>query len=219
MTVLVFANGVIDDPRWITPRLEGATAVIAADGGLRHLRALGVWPDVFIGDLDSLPRSAADELAAAGVTTIDYPHDKDETDLELALLYAGANYSDAIEVYGAAGGRLDHALANITLLAHPRLAQREIRLVDENTELWLVTSRTEIHGRVGDTVSLIPLRGDVLVEATTGLRWPLTNEILTFGQARGVSNELVSPVATVVVGPGQLLCLHLRTADGDRAGT
>lgn len=208
MTVIVFANGELNETAWIEPRLAEATAVIAADGGLRHLLALGRWPDVLIGDMDSLPGGAEALLPSAGVEVVRYAHDKDETDLELALRYAADNYPDPIEIYGAVGGRLDHTLANIALLANPALAGREVRLVEPHEALWLVTGRTEIHGRTGDIVSLLPLRGDVVVHETTGLRWPLHNEVLRFGQARGVSNELVSPVATVEVTRGQLICLH-----------
>lgn len=211
MTVLVFANGELNETAWLAPRLAQATAVIAADGGLRHLLALGRWPHVLIGDMDSLPAGAEDALPP-GIEIVRYGHDKDETDLELALRYAADHYPDPIEIVGAVGGRLDHTLANIALLAHPVLTGREVRLVEPHETLWLVTLRTEIHGHVGDIVSLLPLRDDVVVHRTTGLRWPLQDETLVFGQARGVSNELISPVATVAVATGQLICLHTTSA-------
>lgn len=193
---------------WLEPRLTEATAVIAADGGLRHLLALGVWPDVLIGDMDSLPDGAEAALPDHQVEVVRFSHDKNETDLELALRYAVDHYADPIDIYGAIGGRLDHTLANIALLANPALAGRQVRLVEPQTRLWLVTDSTEIHGRTGDIVSLLPLRGDVVVHRTSGLRWPLRDETLRFGEARGVSNELVEPVATVEVSSGQLVCLH-----------
>jgi len=116
--VFVFANGVLADIGWLPPILARAAAVIAADGGLRHVLALGRRPDVLIGDLDSLPPGVDPETAAGKV--IRYPRDKDETDLELALLYAVDHYPDAeVFVVGGAGGRLDHLLANVLLLAHP----------------------------------------------------------------------------------------------------
>jgi thiamine pyrophosphokinase len=213
MTVLVFANGELRETAWIRPQLEAATSVIAADGGVRHLLALGHRPDVLIGDMDSLP-PGAEALPALGETAvIRYSHDKNETDLELALLYAAERYPDPIAIYGAVGGRLDQTLANISLLSHPALARREVRLVEPHEALWLVSDRTEVRGSVGDTVSLLPWRGDVVVGRTTGLRWPLHNETLLFGQARGVSNELIQPMATVEVTRGQLVCLH-RTQPG-----
>ena len=55
MAIFVFANGIIEDVEWIRPYLPQATAIIAADGGTRHLWALDRPPDVVIGDMDSLP--------------------------------------------------------------------------------------------------------------------------------------------------------------------
>jgi thiamine pyrophosphokinase len=213
MAVLVFANGIIEDVEWIRPYLPNPTAIIAADGGTRHLRALGQPPDVIVGDIDSLPEGIRPWLESAHTEFVVHPPAKDETDLELALLLAASRYDDEILLFGALGGRLDHLLANVFLLTYSPLDQRRIVLITENEKAWLVTDRTEIHGTVGDTVSLIPLGGDVHIEATTGLQWPLRNDRLVFGSARGVSNVMTEDVATVVVGGdgrsnGRLLCLH-----------
>jgi thiamine pyrophosphokinase len=209
MAVLVFANGIIEDVEWIRPYLTHPTAIIAADGGTRHLWALGQPPDVVVGDMDSLPEGIRPWLEAAGTEFVEYPPAKDETDLELTLLLAASRYDDEILLFGTLGGRLDQMLANIILLANPVLDGRRIILVTEREKAWLVTDRTEIHGAAGDTVSLIPLGGGVQIEATTGLQWPLVDEWLAFGPARGVSNVMMQAVATVVVGNGRLLCIHL----------
>lgn len=209
MAVLVFANGVIEDVGWIRPYLPQATAIIAADGGTRHLRALGQPPEVVVGDMDSLPDEARAWLESAHTEFVVHPPAKDETDLELALLLAASRYDDEILLFGALGGRLDHLLANVFLLTYSPLDKRHIVLVTEHEKAWLVTDKTDIHGAAGDTVSLIPLGGDVHIEATTGLQWPLTNDRLAFGPARGVSNVMTGDVATVVMGGnGRLLCIH-----------
>ncbi len=206
--VLVFANGLLEDSAWVRPYLDRAVAVIAADGGLRHLLALGRRPDVLIGDLDSLPPGA--EMADAAGEIIRYPTDKNETDLELALLHAVAQYpGHEIRVIGAFGGRLDHLLANILLPAHPHLAGQPIRFLHDHQSAWWVTDETAIHGRPGDTVSLIPLGGPAHILDTTGLRWPLHDEWLHFGPARGISNELTTAQAAVRLGSGALLVVHV----------
>ncbi len=208
VAVLIFANGDIEEIEWIRPYLAASTAVIAADGGSRHLLRLGHLPDVVIGDLDSLPQEAQDWLEAGGVEIYVYPRDKNETDLELALLYAIFHYESDIQILGAMGGRLDQTLANIMLLAHPALVDRHIELVTHHQQAWLVTERTEIRGEVGDKVSFIPIGGDVLVKETSGLRWPLSNETISVGPALGISNAMIEPVASIVVGSGTLLCIH-----------
>ena len=99
-------------------------------------------------------------------------------------------------------------MANILLLVHPSLAGIHVELLTPHERAWLVTAETEFRGEIGDTVSLIPLGGDVCVQETRGLLWPLNNEKLTFGPARGVSNKLSAVIASVSITSGTLLCLH-----------
>lgn len=221
--VLIFANGDMAETGWVRPYLLPATAIIAADGGARHVLALGQMPDVVVGDMDSLPpalqklrtqsqqHGSRDDAVTAVPQFIVYPAFKDETDLELALLYAAHTYTDELLIFGAFGGRVDQSLANIFLLSHPALAGRTVRFLAPYQSLWLMDAShgvMTIHGRTGDTVSLLPFGVDVLVEHTTGLQWALHQDILAFGPARGISNTMTAAVATVQVGNGRLLCVH-----------
>jgi thiamine pyrophosphokinase len=207
MSVLIFANGEMTEVEWSRPFLEQASVVIAADGGTRHLFRLDVPPDVVIGDMDSIPDEVMTWLDDSESEMIRYDPDKDETDLELALLYA-RRFDEEIFLFGLLGGRLDQTLANILLLAHPDLVGSSITLVEQYERAWLVTDSLIFSGAVGDTVSLVPLGGDVQVMQTTGLRWTLEDSALTFGLARGVSNEMTAVSASVEVASGKLLCIH-----------
>ncbi|MCB8982541.1 MAG: thiamine diphosphokinase [Ardenticatenaceae bacterium] len=209
MTIFVFANGDIARTEWIRPLLPHASFIIAADGGTRHLMAVQHPPDVVVGDMDSLPPEVADWLHTTPARLITHPAAKDETDLELALLLALA-HEGPIWVFGALGGRLDQTLANILLLAHPALHGRSVQLVNEYERAWLVEGETVVNGRAGDIVSLIPLAGDVTIDHTTGLEWPLRDDVLAFGPARGVSNVMTEDTAAVRLAGGRLLCVHTR---------
>lgn len=213
MPLLIFANGVMDEVEWVRPYLAQATAVWAADGGSQHLYKLHHLPDRVIGDMDSLPPEVQSWLANAAVPFTQHPPAKDETDLELALLLAIEQGYDEIWLFGLVGGRLDQTLANVLLLSHPALASATVKLFTPTEQAWLVRDQTEIVGQVGDVVSLIPLRGDVQMVRTTGLQWPLTDETLQFGQARGISNQMTDGSATVQISRGILLCVH--TVAGD----
>jgi len=208
MTVLLFANGDLPQVGWLRPYLANATAVIAANGGSGHLYRLGHLPDVVVGDLDSLGDVIEGWIEAAGTRVITYPQEKDETDLELALLFAAENFTDEIVVVGAFGGRLDQTLANVLLLLHPQLKGRPVVLITPYERAWLVDGVTAVHGKSGDIVSLIPLGGDVEIDSTYGLQWNLKKETLAFGPARGVSNVMVTDEAAITVSSGQLLCIH-----------
>jgi thiamine pyrophosphokinase len=207
MSVLIFANGEMVDVEWTRPFFDHVSHIIAADGGTRHLYRLGVPPDVVVGDMDSLPDEVLAWLEEKGSELIYHDPAKDETDLELALLYA-RQFEEEMFLFAALGGRLDQMLANILLLAHPALAGSSITLVEEFERAWLVSEQTKFDGEIGDIVSLIPLGGDVLVKKTTGLRWSLTDTVLAFGPARGVSNVMTAVSASVEVAAGKLLCIH-----------
>ena len=210
---LIFVNGMIETTAWLVPYIAQARSVIAVDGGLRHLPAPDRLPDVLIGDLDSLPNGAEVALHAGDIDVVRFPRAKDETDLELALLYAIERFpNDALLIAGGFGGRIDHTLANIMLLAHPAFIGRAIYFIEDGQTAWLINAETTIAGQPGDIVSLIPLGGDVIVAETTGLRWPLTNEALPLGPARGMSNEMTAARARIRIADGLLFCVHTTEA-------
>lgn len=208
MSVLLFANGELEPGAWLDPYLAEATRLIAVDGGLRHLRALGRQPDLLIGDLDSISAEQLALIEAAGGEIRRFPVAKDETDLELALLLVIERYAEPVVVLGAFGGRLDQHLANILLLTHEAVRDRPVKLVAPYQEMWLSQRETVIQGQPGDTVSLIPLAGDVHVLSTEGLAWALQDEWLRSGPARGISNVMETAQARVTIAGGSLLCIR-----------
>lgn len=196
----------------------GIALVIAADGGARHAIALGLRPDRWVGDGDSIDPAALEALAAAGVPIERAPAEKDESDTELALLAALEAGADAVTILGALGGvRIDHALANVGLLGHPALEGRPAWLFDEQaTRISLLASpdaagrpaSRDLAGRVGDLVSLVPTGESARGVTTRGLRYALVNEPLILGRTRGVSNVRTAPVARVSLGSGRLVLIE-----------
>lgn len=220
MRAVIFANGVLG---WVDP-LDVAAAsqvlIIAADGGANHCRALGLVPQVLIGDLDSVAPEVLVDLEQRGIEIQRHPVDKDQTDLELALEYAVRRDAEPIIIYGAAGGRWDMTVANLLLLAHGQLAQRTIRLMGNGQQTVLLTGAVtyHLHGEVGDLVSLIPLSEAVSGVTLKGFVYPLHAATLTLGSSRGVSNRLERDGATITIETGKLLCIHMgagRPAPGD----
>ena len=214
--IVIFANGDLEHSSgWISPILDAADLTIAANGGAGHLLALERRPDVVIGDLDSLPADREAAWAATGTSFLRHAPAKDETDLELALLYARKQAEAPIRVLAGLGGRLDQIFANVLLLMHPALRNQDIRFLTAHQELWVAgttgggdPAEVEIVGEAGDTLSLIPLGGDAHIVATNGLQWPLNDETLSFGPARGLSNVLLSERAQVRIRDGYLLLVH-----------
>jgi thiamine pyrophosphokinase len=210
MRAIVVAGGVVDNvPDWLNSG-SGKDLVIGADGGAVNALKLGLWPQVVVGDLDSLPDATREVLADRGCRILIHPRDKDETDLELALSYAAAQVPQEIVILGALGGRLDHAVANILLLVLPDLEGIPVRIVDGAQEAQLLRSgeAVTVQGKAGDLVSLIPLSGSVRGVSTTGLAWALSGETLELGFTRGVSNVMTAREARIKITSGLLLVLH-----------
>ncbi len=208
---LIFANGDLNDGSAVRLALRQACdpLIIAADGGARHAWTLGLQPQIVIGDFDSLTEAELNTLIASGAEIRRHPVHKDETDLELALLAAAEQGCDLIRVIGGVGDRLDQTLGNVYLLALPALRGRDVRLVSGEQTTWLAyPGDLPICGGAGDTLSLLPIGGDVRGISTEALQYPLHNETLRFGPARGMSNVLLSDAARVRFEQGILLLIH-----------
>lgn len=191
--------------------------VIAADGGARHADALGAAIDLWVGDGDSLGEDGIAALEAAGVPIERARPDKDETDVELAVDAAIARRATALVIIGALGGeRVDHALANVALLARDDLIGRPTVLLDGRSRISLLrapgpdgaAATADVGGSPGSTVSLLPWGGDADGITTEGLVYALADEPLAFGSARGVSNLTERPGATVTLRRGVLLVVE-----------
>ena len=194
--------------------------VIAADGGWEKATAIGLLPDLLVGDVDSLSDERFAELAAAGVPIERSPTAKDESDAELALLAALRQGATHVTVLGALGGkRFDHTIANVGLLGLPGPGEAEVELLDGTTRVRLLRAPAagggpavcSLSGEVGDFVSLLPLGAPASGITTEGLLYPLRGETLAPGPARGLSNARVAPDASVSLRQGSLLVVETRT--------
>jgi len=208
MHCLVIAGGVADDLPADGKSLGRSDVIVCADGGVHNAHRLGLQPDVVIGDLDSLGDEEREQLQTAGCRFFVHPAEKNETDLELALLWCVQAGISTATVIGALGGRPDHAVANLLLLTDPRFATMQLCLRSREWEVWPVRSEVTITGLAGDTVSLIPISAAVDGIHTQGLAYPLHGESLLRGPARGVSNVMLNTVAHLHIESGLLLVMH-----------
>lgn len=208
LLAVVVADAPIANLMPYTALLEDAHLRVAADGGARYLLQLDILPHVAVGDFDSLPPPMLAELEARGVQIQRHRVDKDETDLELALLYAIHHGAGRIVVLAGLGGRPDQHLANLQLLAHPALAGIDVRMLHAGWEVFAIRASADLAGSPGQTVSLLPMCERVEGIVTEGLYYPLRDEALLLGPARGVSNVMTGDRARVTIRSGILLAMH-----------
>ena len=184
----------------LRPIEEGET-VIAADGGLRHTNALGISPDVVLGDFDSLGYVPRD----ANV----FPVEKDDTDAMLAVRRGLSLGCREFLLYGSVDGpRLDHTVANFQTLqylcdqgAYGYLVGRDylITVVKDGGLSFPETAR--------GTVSVFCLGPDAHGVSLEGLYYPLDKGTLSAGFPLGVSNHFTGSPARITVEDGSLLVL------------
>ena len=206
MRVFIFLNGGISEPRFYRDhcartRVEG-DAVICADGGYALAKSLGIVPDLITGDLDSL----GDEGPPAGLRVLRHPPEKDFSDFEIALREAKKMRPEKATVYGALGGRADHELVNLVVLAHAGLPAV---LVEEGVEAHNVVGELVLEGMKGWTCSLAALGGPCRGVRTQGLLYPLRGEALA-PSSRGLSNVVTGETAVVRVKRGRLLAVLIK---------
>ncbi|GAB1421437.1 thiamine diphosphokinase [Anaerolineales bacterium] len=210
-SAIIIANG-----QW----LEGAAVhtvlshqdesfIICADGGANHAFKQGIRPDILIGDLDSVDDQVLQTYRQDQISILQYPPVKNETDLQLCLLFAAEKNFDSICILAGFGDEIDHQLANILLLSDPAFVDMNIYFAhgDQLLYLWRQGQHT-LSGQPGERVSLIPIGADAVAVTTTGLLYPLVNENLIFGPARGMSNEMTGSEAQITFTQGLLVAVH-----------
>jgi len=209
---VIFANGDLPDLDKARSLLRSDDFIICADGGTRHAVALNLTPNLVIGDMDSIQNYQWQKLQALGVPVELFPRDKNETDLELAINRAIELEPHEIVIVAALGGRLDQTIGNIALLTDLQLATLNVRLDDGAEEIFFCRDQVQVHGRSGDIVSLIPWGNPVRGVQTQGLKWVLDQETLYPEKTRGISNEMLSELATIKISSGNLLIIHTRNS-------
>lgn len=167
------------------------------DAGVKGLLAAGIKVEKAYGDFDSV--SADDIKLFRQSLALDLvPSVKNFTDSELALLSLAELGYTAIDVYGALGGRKDHELMNIQLLAHDELRNLDIRLLNDTNEITLVISG--VHTIEADDakkyISFIPLYDETLV-TLKGFKYDIKDTYLYIGRTLTVSNEFKESSVTV----------------------
>ncbi len=209
-TYHLFLNGRMCDPAIFRATYQSGDSLIAVDGGLNHLLALNLIPNILIGDMDSISQTALEEQRQSGVTIIQFPVEKNETDFELALQYVYQKRPVQVNIFAGSGGRLDHTLTNLSLASSAHFADPAITFWGDDGEMYYIHRNRQVDGAAGDTVSLIPWGGEAVGVTTLGMQYPLNNETLYPDLSRGISNVMLTACAEVRIKSGRLLCIHQR---------
>lgn len=185
----------------LAQNVEKDDYILAADGGLRHVKTLGLTPNAILGDFDSL--GYVPEGAAV------FPVEKDDTDAMLAVRHGLALGFREFVIYGGLDGqRLDHTVANYQTLQF--LADHGARgyLVGKDYIVTVIQNEAIGFSQEAEGIlSLFCLGADAVGVSIRGLQYPLENGTLTAGFPLGVSNHFAGKTAEISVKNGSLLVM------------
>ncbi len=203
MRCYIFASAEIKSYEWLKNIDFNDSFIICADGGLKHIKKLGLKANVWIGDGDSLE---GDKALAEEVIT--FPVQKDNTDTDLAVELALERGYEEIIIIGGIGGRIDHEFSHFCILR--KILERKATgyLVDEKNIITMKDRPFELKDNGKKYVSFFPFGGDVLNFSVKGLKYECEGIILSSKEAKASSNSFKNgEEATVSFDAGCILVI------------
>lgn len=185
--------------------------VVAVDAGLEILKKIGVVPDAIVGDLDTVDPSVLKEYADRSDIRMEvHRPEKDETDTELALLTAAKSGCEEVDLLGALGGRMDHAIGNIQQLYQFYKQGVHVNIYDEKNRIYLLGKGKTFHREnlYGTYISFLPITEKVEGLTLKGFKYPLNRRTIFLGSSLCISNELSGDTGIMDLEKGILICVE-----------
>lgn len=206
--IAIVAGGALEQS--LLPQIRKADYVVGVDRGAYWLIANHIMPDVAIGDFDSVRKGELATVEKYAKLLMKHSTQKDETDLELAVDYLVTLKPKNVEIYGALGTRFDHVWAGVHLLS--RLESHNImgQIVDNFNRIHIVRRLEIVKPLAGyPYISIFPLGAEALV-TLKGFLYSVTQKEFSRGSTLGVSNEIASKSAQIIVHRGAVLVVRSR---------
>ncbi|HPX70894.1 MAG TPA: thiamine diphosphokinase [Bacillota bacterium] len=181
---------------------------VFCDSGLRHMEGLGLAPNLIVGDFDSY---ANPNLP---VETIVLPREKDDTDTVYAVREAVRRGFEDFLLAGVVGNRLDHTLANVSILLYLDGLGLKALAVDDYSEMEIVSGGADAPTLIPDSFSffsLLNISGKAAGVSIKNAKYPLRNAEMNCEYQYGVSNEVLpGKTAEVSLSEGRLLLIKVK---------
>jgi len=206
MKTVIICSGEIQDYSFCYDIVRSADRIICADGGTRHAINMKLTPHLIIGDMDSSEVRYLDYFKEKGVEIIKFPKAKDKTDTHICIEFALA-FSTEIILLGATGSRIDHTIANISLLKLGIENNIPISIIDSKNHIRMIRDSIKLQGEKGRLFSLIPFTEKVEGLSTRGAHYELTNASIELGDSYGVSNYFEGNNVEISIKKGCLLVI------------
>lgn len=207
MKAFIYVGGKID-PDFITEHPKGDDITVAADSGIRNALLLGDHIDVAVGDFDSFPERDIPEDAEI----VRLRPEKDLTDSQVAVEIALEKGAESFVIIGGLSGRLDHTLANLSILEDLTARGHYAIMTDGVSRVHFINGGSALIGRSGfKYFSLIAATDIVKGVSIEGAKYPLKNARLSRKNGGfATSNEIDGNCALISVKKGALFIIESR---------
>lgn len=194
--VLLVAGGRTPDVQWLRRVAQISCATLAVDKGAEYCKKAGLVPQLYVGDKDSADMKVLQSVSEAGVEVLEFPSEKDLTDLQLALSETAERFpGSGVLATGIWGGRFDHLFSAVfSMVWSCKWGLSPLGMADEKEVLLFLQGPERVileFREIPCNFSLLALSGrcgDVSVE---GVRWELHGEEILLDEPYAVSNEVL----------------------------
>jgi thiamine pyrophosphokinase len=197
MKCIIIGAGSFNNPKIIK---EKDDLLICADGGYLYARKLDLKVDLLVGDFDSLKDIPLD------VQTVKLNKIKDETDLYIAIEEGIKRGYQTFDIYGALGGRIEHTIANIQILANLKSKGLTAKLIDDKTIVEMLSTGTYIYNERCGYISLFSYTKESTI-TIKNLLYEVNNKTISNEFPLGIDNEFIGKESTVTVHNGLVLSI------------
>ena len=178
--------------------------VIYCDSGLKHRMGLKAEPSLIIGDFDSYDNPGLD------TETIVLSKEKDDTDTCFAAREGVRRGFADFLLLGVSGGRLDHTLGNVYILLYLDSLGKNALLIDDHSEMEIVSSAPKEIRSGFSFFSLINITGTARGVNIRDAKYPLKDAEIACEYQYGISNEVLPGKSSIVsVAEGKLLLIKV----------
>ncbi len=210
MKICILLNGEVKDYDYINKIVATGSYdyIICSDGGANHAYNMNIVPDYIIGDLDSINKNIIEYYKNKSVKFEKFPTKKNETDTELCIELSDKLKAKEIHLIGALGGRIDHTIANINLLYYIRKRGIKAKIISEKEEIYIaIEEEVTIDGKIGDTISILPIKNDAKGVTLKNLEYPLEDYNMEFSRPLGISNVMTDSNCNIKVNEGSIIII------------
>jgi thiamine pyrophosphokinase len=204
---IVFAGGDPGSFSYLRTVDYASAFLVAVDRGLAVMAELGLTPDLFVGDGDSVVPELLAGLDGDRTRVVILPAHKDVSDLEAAFdLLRTMERHGSVLVLAGLGGRLDHCLFNLQLAARHLADFDDITFEDDRCLVRPLTCSNTLQLLPRTTVSFVPVTGEVEL-SLTGFEYPLSHAVVQRGSTRTLSNVACDLIQQVIVERGTVFMI------------